>query len=80
MDPMEAKSELRNKCRTMLEKANIHQESVECPTCWIVLDPNNKWTEVRFRQVMIGGRPFVLLDPVCPICGTVFESKYYLVH
>lgn len=54
----------------------IRQEMPKC--CSGVIDLYK--TRVWFKEILVGGKLFVLLEPNCPVCGKRVAARYSVIN
>lgn len=61
-----------------LGKAGKTVRQVRPRCCGREIDLEN--TTVCLNNIWIGGEPFVLLEPYCPICGNKVSPEFCIIH
>ncbi len=56
----------------------VRQEPPEC--CDMTIDLIANALRVKFREIVVGGKEFRLLEPLCPVCGKRITAKYSIIH
>lgn len=60
-------------------KGNIvRQEPLRC--CNMSIDLIANAMQVYFREIVVGGKSFILLEPLCPACGKRITAQYSIIQ
>jgi hypothetical protein len=56
----------------------VRQETPKC--CDMTIDLIANALRVKFREIVVGGKVFSLLEPMCPVCGKRIPAKYSIIN
>jgi hypothetical protein len=59
-------------------KGSLIMECIFCNQCLTQVNPLSETVLVNVREMAFGAKAFTVLEPQCPICGTLLSGEHFI--